>query len=227
MQIKRFLWLSGALAVLRKDLRTEFRTRHAYSALVMFAVTTLVTVSFSVGGLAPGSEISASLLWVIIFFSAMAGLPRTFIQEEETGTAIALKMSAEPETIFWGKYFFNLALLLSLAIVLLPLYLILLNLTVALPSGLLATLFLGIMGLAGAGTILAAIVSKASAKGSLMTVLAFPVLLPLLLSAVSATRIALGGGSPAAINIDIILLLFYNGFILVASLLLFRYVWNE
>jgi heme exporter protein B len=227
MGTNRFPWLKRGLAVLRKDLRIEFRTRYAYSALVMFAVTTLVTVSFSVGGFVPDTDIIAALLWVILFFSAMAGLSRTFVQEEETGTVVALKMAADPEPVFLGKYFFNVVLLLSLTLVIVPLYLVLLNLKVMLPGGFLATVLLGTVGLAGASTILAAIVSKAGAKGSLMTVLAFPILLPLLFGAISATRIALGGGPAAAIASDLWMLLFYNGVALVASLLLFEYVWNE
>lgn len=228
--IRLFPWLNNGLAVLKKDLRIEFRTRYAYSALVMFAITTLVTVSFSVGGFLNGPEmvnITAALLWIILFFSAMAGLSRTFVQEEETGTVIALKMAAEPEPVLIGKYFFNLVLLLSLTVVVVPLFLVMLNISVVLPMGFIATVFLGSMGLAGASTILAAIVSKAGAKGSLMTVLAFPVLLPLLFGAINATRVALGGGPAEAITADLWMLFFYNGVAIVASLLLFEYVWNE
>lgn len=226
MPTKPFPWLSQGLAVLRKDLSIEFRTRYAYSALVMFAITTLVTVSFAVGGFME-DDIAAALLWIILFFSAMAGLSRTFVQEEETGTVTALKMAAEPEPVFIGKYLFNVVLLLSLTVLIVPLYIVFLNLSIPLVSGFIATVFLGAMGLAGASTILAAIVSKAGAKGSLMTVLAFPILLPLLFGAISATRTALAGGPPGAINTDLLLLLFYNGVALVASLLLFEYVWNE
>jgi len=223
---KRFSWLKKGLAVLRKDLHTELRTRYAYSALFMFAVTTMVTVSFSVGGFVPDTNISASLLWVIIFFSAMTGLSRTFGQEEETGTVIALKMAADPEPVFIGKYLFNIVLLLSLAVLVVPLYLIMFNLPVIQAGGFIAALFLGVIGLAGAGTILAAIASKAGAKGALFTVLSFPILLPLLVGAISVTRTALGYGDPGAIALDLWLLIFYNGTVAAVSFLLFEYVWN-
>jgi heme exporter protein B len=223
---KRFSWLKKGLAVLRKDLRTEFRTRCVCSALFMFAVTTMVTVSFSVGGFVPDTNISAALLWVILFFSAMTGLTRTFGQEEETGTVIALKMAADPEPVFIGKYLFNILLLLSLAVLIVPLYLIMFNLPVIMAGGFVAALFLGVIGLAGAGTILAAIVSKAGAKGSLLTVLSFPILLPLLAGAISATRTALGYGAPEALALDLWLLVFYNGIVSAVSFLLFEHVWN-
>jgi heme exporter protein B len=227
MEIRLLPWLRQSLAVLRKDLRIEFRTRYAYSALIMFAITTLVTVSFSVGGFVLDADITAALLWIILFFSAMAGLARTFVHEEETGTVTALKMAAQPEPVLIGKYLFNLTLLFSLAVLIVPLFLVMLNQTVLLPGALIAVILLGCFGLAGASTILAAIVAKAGAKSSLMTVLAFPVLLPLLFAAISATRVAFAGGLPQAIAADLLMLFFYDGIVVVASLLLFEYVWNE
>lgn len=227
MGIKRFPWLSRALAVLRKDLRLEFRARYAYSALVMFALTTLSTISFSLGGSMADTDVAAALLWMILFFSAMTGLARTFIQEEEAGTVLALKMAADPEPVFLGKYLFNTVLLFSLTVLIVPLYLLMSNLSVANVRGFLATVLLGVLGLAGAGTILAAIAARAAAKGSVMTVLSFPILLPLLISAISATRTAFAGGLPESMMTDLGLLFFYNGIVLAASFLLFEYVWNE
>ncbi|HZK23901.1 MAG TPA: heme exporter protein CcmB [Oscillospiraceae bacterium] len=225
--IKPLRWLKQGLAIWRKDLRIEFRTRYTYSALVMFAITTLVTVSFSIGGFVTDTDITAALLWIILFFSAMAGLARTFVAEEETGTATALKMAAQPEPVLLGKYLFNVTILLSLTVLVVPLFIMMLNLSIALPLAFVAAVVLGSLGLAGASTILAAIVAKAGAKSSLMTVLAFPVLLPLLFAAISATRAALGGGLAADVTADLLMLFFYNGVALAASLLLFEYVWNE
>lgn len=224
MATRRYPWLRPALAVLGKDMRAEFRSRYAYSALLMFAVTTLLTVGFAVGGVGLEVDLAAALLWVIIFFSAMAGLSRTFVQEEESGTALALRVAADPVPVFLGKYLFNLVLLVSMAVVLVPLYLVLLNVVVARVDALLAVLLVGLPGLAGTSTLLAALVAKASAKGTLMTVLAFPVLLPLLLGATGATRGALGGGSIAW---ELWLMFFHQGMTMTTSLYLFRYVWDE
>lgn len=227
MRTGRFLWLKRGGAVLRKDLRVEFRTRYAYSTLVMFAVTVLVTVSFSVGGMMLDSDIAAALLWIILFFAAMAGLSRTFVQEEESGTVVALKLAADPEPVYLGKLLFNIVLLFSLAVLVVPLFLVLLNLSVAMPLSFVQVVVLGCLGLSGASTILAAIVAKAAAKGALLTVLAFPVLLPLLIGAINATRSTLAGVPAEVLRPDLGLLLFYNGMAVTASLLLFEYVWNE
>jgi len=227
MQTKRFAWLSRAVAVFRKDMQLEFRSRYVYSTLVMFALTTLLTVSFSVGAVLADTDVAASLLWIILFFSSMTGLSRTFVQEEETGTVVALKMAADPEPVLLGKYLFNLVLLFSLTILIVPLYLVMFDLSVADVSGFTAAVLLGVMGLAGAGTLLSAIVAKAAAKGPLMTVLAFPVLVPLLITAINATRTAISRASALGISTDLQLLFFYNGIVLAASFLLFEYIWDE
>lgn len=214
------------MAVCRKDLRVEFRTRYVYSALLMFAVTVMVTVSFTVGGFLPDSGIAAALLWIILFFSAMAGLSRTFVQEEETGTAAALRMAAAPETVLMGKYMYNAVLLFSLAVLLVPLFFVLLNQSVLLPGLFLAVLLLGLLGLAAVSTVLAAIVAKAEAKGLLMAVLSFPVLLPLLLTAVKATHNCLAG-SREGVAASMLLLFCYDGVIITASFLLFAFIWDD
>jgi len=224
---KPLSWRSKSAAVCLKDLRLEFRMRYAYSALIMFAVTTLVAISFTLAGGLVEADIAASLLWVIFFFSAMTGVSRSFVQEEETGTSIGLKMAADPAPVFLGKFLFNAALLLSMAMLVVPLYLLLFNLAVVHVGGFLVTIFLGLVGLASAGTILSAIAAQSAVKGSLLTVLSLPILLPLLITATNATRTALYGGHLAGIMTDIAMLIFYNGTVLAASLLLFEYVWNE
>src|SRR5256885_95325 len=122
-------WVAEVGAVLAKDARSEYRTRSAVNAILLFALTTLAVVSFqiSVQGLAPGvrARILASLLWIVLFFSAMSGLPRVFVKEEDSRTAMALRLSAQPNVVFVGKLLFNVLLLLLVSIAVLPLYVIL------------------------------------------------------------------------------------------------------
>lgn len=216
-----------ALAILGKDLRSELRTRYALNALLMFALITLSAVSFSVSGngLTPG--IHAALFWIVVFFSAMSGLSRCFIKEEESRTAAALRLAASPIAIYLGKLGFNLVLLGILNGLLVPLAVILMHLPVADWGLFLTVVLLGNLGLAGATTILAAIIAKASSKGSLFAVLSFPVLLPLLVSAIHGTLLALQGRPRAEASGDLWLLFSYAGVMITASVMLFETVWSE
>ncbi|OGC79169.1 MAG: hypothetical protein A2145_02320 [candidate division Zixibacteria bacterium RBG_16_40_9] len=220
-------WVTKITAVFKKEIKSEFRTRYALNSILMFAVVTLTTLSFTVGQFALTNPVKSALLWVILFFSAMSGLAQVFIKEEERRTASILKLSALPNVIFLGKFFFNLVLLFMLEIVTIPLFLILLSLQVESWLLLLVILLLGSLGLTSATTIIGAIVSKTNVKGTLLTVLSFPILLPLLVISIQGTKLALDGSHLAGAGSEIIFLLSYTIVMLTASILFFETVWME
>ena len=220
-------WVAEAAAVFVKEWRCEFRTRYALNTLALFAFTTLVVVSFSLGPLgvdrSHGTAVLPVLLWIILLFSVAAGLPRTFVQEEETQTAMALRLSATPSALFCGKLLYNLTLVLALEVLVTPAYIIMTSLEVASPWLLAAVLAAGGYGLATGSTLVAAIIAQARSKGTLFSVLSFPILLPLLVLAVELTRGATAG-DPGGVAVPVLLL--YDATITVAGLMLFPVVWN-
>jgi len=220
-------WLDGALAILAKDVRSEVRTRAALNAIVLFSVVTLAVVSYAVGSFGLSPDVHASLLWIIVFFAAMAGLSRTFVVEAERGTEAALKLTASGTQVFLGKFLFNLALLGLLDLILIPLFQILLPIREA-NWGLLGIgLGLGSLALAASTTLVAAIVAQAGVKGALFTVLSFPILIPVLVAGVSSTRKAMDLAPWADAVTEIQLLVSYAGLMLTLSFFLFDSVWRD
>ncbi|HYF64592.1 MAG TPA: heme exporter protein CcmB [Herpetosiphonaceae bacterium] len=224
------LW-PATWAVARKDIRIELRTRYAINAMLLFAVTTAVMVSFRLGPLGVSRDdraIStlAVLLWVAIFFAAMNGLSRTFVREEETRTVALLRLSTPPLAVYLGKLLVNLGLLALLETLVTLLFVGLMNVTIVQPGLFAATLALGGAGLAGATTIIAALVAKADGRSALFAVLAFPLLLPLLIIAVETTEIAMSGAGWANAAGGLRVLFAYGLAQTVASLLLFERVWE-
>ncbi|HKI86560.1 MAG TPA: heme exporter protein CcmB [Thermoanaerobaculia bacterium] len=219
-------WWSEAIAVFAKDWRSEFRTRYALNTVALFALTTLVLVSLGLGPLgSQGAEratVLPTLLWLILLFASSAGLPRSFVHEEESGTAVALRLAATPSAIFVGKALFSLSLLLAIEALVAPLYLALVQLTVARPGLFVIVLVLGGWGVSLGSTLIAAIISQARGKGALFTVLAFPLLLPLFLLAIELTRTAIVGDptGPALAQLAL-----YDGALTVGPLMLFPSVW--
>jgi heme exporter protein B len=220
-------WAAEAAAVFVKDWRCEFRNRYALNSLALFAFTTLVVVSASLGpiGTSPehGPVVLPVLLWIILLFATAAGLPRAFVQEEETHTATALRLAATPSALFCGKLLFGLTLVLALELLVTPVFLAMVSLDVGDPLGLAAALAAGGWGLAAGSTLIAAIIAQAQGRSTLFAVLAFPVLLPLLLLVVELTRNAVAG-EPA--GVALVQLLLYDGAVTVAGLMLFPVVWN-
>jgi heme exporter protein B len=220
-------WAAEATAVFAKEWRGELRTRYGLNTLGLFAFTTLVVVSVSLGplgvSLAQGTAVLPVLLWIILLFSAAAGLPRAFVHEEETQTATALRLAATPSALFCGKLLYGLTLTLALEVLVTPVFVAMTSLTVKSPGLLAGVLAAGGFGLAAGSTLVAAIIAQARAKGTLFSVLAFPVLLPLLLIAVELTRGAVAG-DPA--DVALLQLLLYDATVTVAGFMLFPVVWN-
>lgn len=224
---KRFGLVYKSYIVFQKDVQLEFRTRFAINAIVLFAITTLTAISFSIGPIKLDQTILSALLWIILFFSAMSGLSHIFVREEEQQTADTLRLVTPPLTVFLGKWFFNLALLFALEIIIVPLYFVLMNV----PGGnlplFLLILILGSIGLATVSTIIAAIISQASARGALFAVLAFPISLPIIITSIHGTRLALEGSSFSDCVSDLQILISFFVVILTVSILTFEFIWKR
>jgi heme exporter protein B len=221
-------WLAEAGAVFVKEWRSELRGRSSLSTLALFAITTLVVLSLALGpvGVSRANRvwISPTILWILLFFSAALGLPRAFVREEESHTATALRLAATPSALFAGKLLYTLTLLAALEALVAPLFLAALQVEVPRPGLFAAALALGGLGLAAASTLVAAIAAQGEGRTTLFSVLALPLLVPLLLLAISLTRAALAPEAP--IEPALPQLLLYDGTVVVAGFMLFPAVWN-
>ncbi len=215
-------------ALFKKDYHSELRTRYAVNSLAMFIIVALSVILFSIGNEKVPQNLTGGLLWVVIFFSAMSGLSRAFVSEEERGTSLILHLIAAPTTIFNGKLLFNLILVFLMNVVITILYSALFEEFVIRNTLLfIATFFLSNIGLAIASTIIAAIISKAGGKGTLYPVLSFPILLPLILISVMLTSYSMIGTSFDNAKVELAVLVSYDVIMLASSYLLFDFVWKD
>ena len=219
--------LRTSVLVFRKDLLSELRSRYVINSLLMFVLVTISIIRFALGDEKIDNEILTGMLWIVIFFSASNGLSRTFVKEEEKETSTALKLSADSSAILIGKLIFNLVLTFFLNLLILVLFILISDYEIKNLSGFIVTMIIGNFGLVSASTIIAAIISKANSKGTLYPVLSFPILLPLLLSAINATKLASLGVDTDKLSGEIIILISYSVVVTVTSLMLFKYVWED
>ncbi len=216
-------WARESVAILKKDLAVEFRTRYALSAVMLFALTTLMAVSFTTYESAAG-PVKAALLWLVLLFAALTGLARGFVAEEDGRTADSLRLAAGPTAVFLGKFGFNLLLMYALAAVLVPGFVVLMDVHITQPLVLVMLLLCGCWALAAVLTFTAALVSRARSRGALAAVLGFPLTVPLLVLAIRGTAAAFDeatGGWDGVRG-----LVSYAGIMSVVALSLFEVVWN-
>jgi heme exporter protein B len=173
-----------------KDWRVEGRARDVMMATLFFAGMVVMILAFAFGpeqsrlrAAAPG------ILWVAVAFASILAASRAFGSEAEDGALEALLLYPVPhECIYLGKLLGNLGLMLLLSLVLVPATLILYGVT--LRSGLLEfclTVLLGVVGFSVISTFQSALTVNLRARESLMPLLIFPIVVPVVLGAVKAT----------------------------------------
>jgi heme exporter protein B len=217
-----------AYSLYKKDLNSELRTRYAANSLAMFIIVAISVILFSIGNEKITQSLTSGLFWVVIFFSAMSGLSRAFVAEEERGTSLTLHLIASPSTVFSGKLIFNLILVFCMNTIVAVLFSILFEAFIIRNFALFAVSFvLGNIGLAVASTIIAAIISKAGAKGTLYPVLSFPILLPLILTCVQLTLMSNQGADFEAAKFELAIVFCYDVIMLTGSYMLFDFVWKD
>jgi len=216
-----------AMAICRKDFHSEIRTRYSINGLIMFIVVTISIIRFALGEEKMSNELYAGLLWIIIFFSNSNGLARVFVAEEDRGTSFVLKLIADSKAVLLGKLIFNTSLTFCINFVVVLLFMITMDLQIKSPGLFILTIILGNFGLSAVLTIIAALISKANSKGSLYPVLSFPLLLPLLIAAISATWLSIDGTTFEQILGDIQIMVSYTVVTVTASFMLFDFVWSD
>ena len=209
-------------AIVRKDFLLNLRQRATFAAMMMFALTTVAALSLSTGGTIVDEKFLSALLWVVIFFAAGAGLSGTFDDEAQAGTLPTLKLYGDAQAILFGKMSVALLSLTALTTFILPIFCVLFDVRVEKIFLLVATVALGLIGLAAAGTLTAALTTSAKVKGGLFAILLFPVTLPVFLPAIRLTEIAFG-----ASQVDSGLLVMMSAFdaiLILASSILYDYL---
>ena len=218
----------GVLAVVKKDLLTELRTRETLSTSFIFALLIVVILNLSfelrvdnVLQMAPG------VLWVAFTFAGMLALNRSLAQERESGCIEGLMLApVDRSVIYLGKFIANsLYMLLSEAAVL-PLFAALFGVSIAIPLLWLVVL-LGTIGFAAAGTLFSAMTVSTRAREALLPMLLFPATVPILIAATRSTALLLDQHPLSEVYSWLRLLLAADVIALVVAMLGFDYVLEE
>jgi heme exporter protein B len=183
------------LAALRKDFLLQWRTRAQVAAIFIFGATALLLFSFAIG---PNAEAlrqhAAGFLWLALLLSSTLTLAESFQSEVEQGALEGLLLlPADARAIYYGKALSNWAQLALLGVALVPVMVVLYDAATMNVAALLGIILLGAAGLSAPGTLYAAMTSQARAKQTLLPLLLFPLVVPVLLSAVKATSLIILG----------------------------------
>ena len=176
--------------ILWKDMVVELRTLERTLSMGAFAVLVGVLFNFALEpALVPMQDVAAGLIWMTIVFGGMLGLGRTFVQEAQDGAFQGVLMSPAPkDAVYLGKVAANFVIVSVMTLIVLGVFGLFFGLGYgAHPFALAAVIALGILGFVALGTLFSALSSRTTMGETLLPILLFPLLVPMVIWGVTAT----------------------------------------
>jgi heme exporter protein B len=207
-----------------KEIRLEMRNKYALGGIMLYVVSTVFVSYLSFRQIINIPTWNA-LFWIILLFASINGVAKSFIGENR-GKLLYLYTLVSPQAVIMSKIIYNSLLLLLISGLCLFVYSLFIgNLVQDMPLFLL-TLLLGSFGFSSLLTMVSAIASKTSNNFTLMAILSFPIMMPLLMVLLKLSKNAIDGLENWDVNY-LLVLLFINVIIIALSYLLFRYLWRD
>ncbi|WP_460975532.1 heme exporter protein CcmB [Spirosoma knui] len=215
-------------ALMRKEFLLEWRQRYALNGMLLYIVGAVFVcyLSFNArrGQLTP--IVWNTLFWIILLFTAINAIAKSFVQER-AGRQLYYYTLTSPQQIILSKILYNTALMLVLALLGFSVYAFVLGNPVEDVGLYLVTLILGAIGFAASLTLVSGIASKAENPATLMAVLSFPIILPLLLMLLKISKNALDGLDRSTSWDEIGIVLAIDAIVVTLSWLLFPFLWRS
>lgn len=214
-------------AITWKDVRSEFRAREIITSVLVFTLLVIIIFNFAFGSSGQVVLVAPGMLWVTFAFAGVLSLNRSFILEKEGGCLEGLMVAPiSREVIYTGKMLGSLIFLLVIEAIALPIFAFLFNLAVLSPE-LITITFLATVGFVACGTLFAALAVNTKARELVLPILFLPIVVPVIISAVKASGLALAGESWRGMASWLGIIAAFDAVFLVVSFLVFDYIIEE
>ena len=221
-------FIKAVSAVVWKDLQAEFRSRELFSAMLVFSLLIILIFNFALElDIKTRQSVTSGVLWATFAFAGTLGLNRSMAIEKDRGCMDGLLLApVDRSAIYFGKVISNLVFMLIVEIIVLPVYSVLYGINLFQP-GLLLVILLGSIGYTAVGTLLAAMSVQTRTRDILLPILLFPVVIPVILSAVKASGGYLEGLEFSEILSPLSLLIAYDIIFTAVAFMVFDNVVEE
>jgi heme exporter protein B len=212
------------LSLIKKEFTLEFRQKASLSGVLVYVVATIFISALSFNKIINPAVWNA-LFWIIFLFSAINICGKSF-SKESGGAALNNYFLYKPLTFFTSKLIYNFIFLLSISLITLFFYSWFVGYLIQNLILFTIVLVLACMGFSAILTLMSAIASKAENNNSLMSILSFPVLIPVLILVLKISRQAIDGLAWSVSSDFLLILISVNAICIVLSVLLFPYLWR-
>ncbi|MBC8334001.1 MAG: heme exporter protein CcmB [Anaerolineae bacterium] len=215
-------------AVAWKDLAAELRSKELLSAMLVFALLVIFIFNFALElDVKTRDSVTSGVLWVTFVFAGTLGLNRSMAIEKDRGCLDGLLLApVDRSAIYFGKAISNLAFMLIVEIIVLPVYSLLYNTNLFQP-GLLLIILLGSIGYTAVGTLLSAMSVQTRTRDVMLPILLFPIILPVVIAAIRASGAYLQNMPFDQILPWLNLLIVYDVIFIAVAFMVFDYVVEE
>ncbi len=214
--------------LVKKEILIELRMKYALSGMLLYLVSSVFVgyITFNLGKVPINTPTWNVLFWIIMLFVATNSIAKSFIQESKARQLYYYTI-ASPQSVIISKIIFNSLLMIFLILAGFLIYAVLLGFPVADPVLFILNLLMGAFGFSTSFTMISSIASKASNSGTLMAVLGFPVIIPMLLLLIKISNSAIEGLNRSTTYDEIITLAAIIIISITTSVILFPYLWRS
>jgi heme exporter protein B len=221
-------FLSASWAIYAKDMRLEARTKETITGALVFAVIVAFIFGFAFDP-SPRiiSVVGPGIVWVAFAFTGVLSMNRSFANERDRGTLEGLMLAPLPrEALYAGKLAATLTIMLAVELVMLPIFLVLFDLSLF-NVWFALTALVATVGFAASGTLFAAMAAHTRAREVLLPLLFLPISLPVIIAAVSGSAASLDGDGWDGVGMWLQFMMAFDMVFLVLSSWAFQYVLEE
>lgn len=219
---------SEVSALIKKEFLLEWRQKYAINGILLYLGSTVFVcyLSFGVKGNKLSPYVWNALFWVILLFTSVNAIAKSFIQERQ-GRLIYYYSLVSPQGIIISKILYNSLLMMLLSAIGFFFYSLVLGNPVEDKFLFLLNMTLGSFGFSSTLTMVSGIASKANNSATLMAILSFPIMVPLLLILIKISKNAIDGLSRSVSWNELAVLMAINIMVGTVSYLLFPYLWKS
>lgn len=210
--------------LVKKDLVLEWRNKYTFSAILLYLLSIILIIFFTFEEVK--GPVWIVLFWIVILFTAVNAIAKSFLQES-SGRQLYMYTLVSAQSIILSKIIYNILVMLILTAIALLFYSMSAGYPVVDNTSFYLALLTGSIAFASVFSMISAIATKANNSGTLMAVLAFPILIPVIKILIRISLESLSASSLQTNAQDLLYLFALNILIITLAMILFPYLWRD
>ncbi len=210
--------------LIRKEIKIEWRQKYAIGGILLYVLSTVFVVYTAFKTLEP--QVWNTMFWIIVLFASVNAIAKSFVQENSSRQLYYYTL-ASPNAIIFSKIIYNTGLLLLLSALSFGVFSLVAGNPVKSSLEFFVAVFLGSMGFSITFTFISAIAAKASNSATLMAILSFPIVIPIILTLLKISANALRLMQDSSVWKDMLILVAIDFILLAVTFILFPFLWRD